>query len=106
MKDSLDLLFELSNEDRLHILTTLQSKSLKLTELSTEVTLPNQEVSRQLARLSALDLCFRDGKGLYNLTPYAEQVLKLIPGFEFLSKHRSYFRTHTAGGLPLSFSFG
>jgi len=103
LKDSLDLLFELSNEDRLRILTNLQVKPSKLTELSTEIKLPNQEVSRQLARLSSLDLCFRDGKGLYNLTPYAEQVIKLIPGFEFLSKHRAYFKTHTAGGLPTEF---
>jgi predicted transcriptional regulator len=103
LKDSLDLLFELSNEDRLRILTTLQGKPSKLTELSTEIKLPNQEVSRQLARLSTLDLCFRDGKGLYNLTPYAEHVLKLIPGFEFLSLRRSYFKAHTAGNLPTEF---
>ncbi len=103
MKDSLDLFFELSSEDRLRILTTLQWKPLKLTELSAEIKTNNQEVSRQLARLVALDLCYRDGKGLYNLTPYAEQVIKLISGYEFLSTNRSYFKTHVAAGLPLEF---
>lgn len=103
MKNSLDLFFELSNEDRLSILTSLQVKPLKLTQISSQLKLPNQEVSRQLARLVALDLCYRDGEGLYNLTPYAEQAIKLIPGFEFLSKNRSYFKTHTARGLPLEF---
>jgi predicted transcriptional regulator len=99
----LDLLFELSNEDRLRILTALQGSPLKLTEISIAIKLPNQEISRQVARLSTLDLVYRDGKGLYNLTPYAEQVIKLIPGFEFLSKNRSYFKTHTTKNLPLEF---
>lgn len=103
MKDALDLFFELSNEDRLNILTAIQEKPSKLTQISTTLSLPNQEVSRQLTRLISLDLCYRDGDGFYHLTPYAEQAIKLIPGFEFLSKHRSYFKTHTPGGLPLDF---
>ena len=103
MKDTLDLFFELSSEDRLNILTSLQEKPSKLTELSTAVKLPNQEVSRQLARLTELDLCYRDGKSLYNLTPFAEHALDLVPGFSFLSKHRSYFSTHSAMGIPREF---
>jgi predicted transcriptional regulator len=103
MKEALDLFFELSSDDRDNILNALQTKPHKLTELSTKTGLPNQEVSRQLVRLSNLDLCFRDGEGMYNLTPYAEAVLKIVPGFEFLSKYRSYFRTHTASMLPIIF---
>jgi len=103
LKDSLDLLFELSNEDRLSILTALQGSPSKLTEISVAIKLPNQETSRQVARLSTLDLIYRDGKGLYNLTPYAEQVIALMPGFEFLSKYRSYFKTHTATSIPKEF---
>jgi len=103
LSNALDLFFELSSEDRLHILTALQEKPAKLTQLSNRLKLHNQEVSRQLARLIAQDLCYRDGEGNYNLTPYAEHVVKLTPGFEFLSKNKSYFRTHTARGLSHEF---
>jgi predicted transcriptional regulator len=103
LSDALDLFFELSNEDRLHILNTLLGKPSKLTQISTTLGLPNQEVSRQLSRLTSLDLCYRDGEGAYRLTPFAEHALKLTSGYEFLSKNRAYFKTHTAMGLPVEF---
>ena len=103
MSHKLDLFFELSNEDRLRILTTLQNEPLKLTQLSNKLDLPNQEVSRHLARLVTLDLCYRDGEGSYRLTPYAEHAIKLTSGYEFISKNRTYFKTHTAMGLPIQF---
>jgi predicted transcriptional regulator len=103
LKDALDLFFELSSDDRLQILLTLEKEPSKLVKLSTETDRPNQEVSRNLARLSALDLCYRDSNGFYNVTPYAEFVLKLLPGYIFLSESRKYFRTHTAGNLPTEF---
>ena len=102
MKEALDLFFELSSDERLGILSALQDMPAKLTQLSNHLKLHNQEVSRQLARLTALDLCYRDGEGKYNLTPYAQHVIRLVPGFGFLSKNRSFFRTHTAMGLPLN----
>jgi predicted transcriptional regulator len=103
LSDALDLFFELSNEDRLQILTTLKGNPSKLTQISNALKLPNQEVSRQLARLTILELCYRDGEGAYRLTPYAEHALMLTSGYEFLSRNRAYFRTHTAMGLPGEF---
>ncbi len=103
MKDALDLFFELSNDERLNILIALREKAMKLTQVSAALKLPAQEVSRQLARLVTLDLCYRDGEGDYNLTPYADHVIELTPGFGFLSRNRAYFRTHTAGRLAPQF---
>jgi predicted transcriptional regulator len=103
LSDALDLFFELSNEDRLKILTTLRDNPAKLTQISTTLGLPNQEVSRQLSRLTTLNLCYRDGEGAYRLTPYAEMALTLTSGYEFLSKNRFYFKTHTAAGLSMAF---
>ncbi len=94
MKDSLDLLFELSNEDRLRILTTLQDGPSKLTQLSNKLQLPNQEVSRHLTRLVTLDLCYRGGDGSFRLTPSAEHAIKLTSGYDFISKNSTYFKTH------------
>ncbi len=103
VKDAQDLFFELSSDERLRILTALQGNPRKLTQISTELELPNQEVSRQLSRLVALDLCLRDSAGLYSLTPYAGDALILMPGYEFLAKHRLYFRTHSTASLPMEF---
>jgi predicted transcriptional regulator len=103
MKDALDLFFELSSDNRFQIIKALQEKPSKLIELSNRIELPNQEVSRQLVRLTNLDLCHRDSKGFFLLTPYAEYVLTLFPGYDFLSKNRVYFRNHVMSLIPLEF---
>jgi predicted transcriptional regulator len=98
-----DLMFELSNEDRHRILLHLLSKEAKLTELSKALSLPVQEVSRQLSRMENVDLVRKSPKGSYGVTPYASHVLGLIPGLGFLSEHREYFMSHTLSGLPRQF---
>jgi predicted transcriptional regulator len=45
----------------------------------------------------------RERSGVYQLTPYGEQALLLLPGFEFLTKHPDYFTTHTLSQLPHTF---
>ena len=104
MKRLCDLFFELSNEDRLRIFLQLDGKALKLTHLSRELDLTVQETSRHLSRLSEKRLIQKDVEGFYSLTPYGEQVLRIIPGFEFLSRHGEHFTTHTPSCLPHSFA--
>ncbi len=57
------LFFELSNEDRLSILLKLMDEPMKLTHLSRELGLTVQESSRQLARLTGIDLVTKDPDG-------------------------------------------
>ena len=104
MESLCDLLFELSNEERLRIFLQLDRKTLKMTHLSKELDLTVQETSRHLSRLSEKRLIQKDVEGFYSLTPYGEQVLRILPGFEFLSKHGEHFTTHTPLCLPHSFS--
>ena len=99
-----NLFFELSNEDRLRILLELDGKALKLTHLSRELDLTVQETSRHLSRLSEKRLIQKDVEGFYHATPYGEQVLRIIPGFEFLSEHGEHFTTHTLSCLPHGFA--
>ena len=103
LKDTLDLFFELSNEERLNILTALQNRPAKLTHLSNELKMPNQEASRQIARLIALDLCYKEGEGNYNLTQYGSISLRLLSSHEFLSRNKRYFLGHNASILPYQF---
>ena len=104
MKRLCNLLFELSSKDRLKILLELEKKAMRLTSLSKKLNLTVQETSRHLSRLSDAELIKKGGNGFYRSTPYGEHAMKLLPGFQFLSKHREYFITHTTSRLPNEFA--
>jgi len=99
-----NLFFELSNEDRLRIFLQLNGKALRMTQLSRMLTLTVQETSRHLSRLSEMKLVKKDVEGFYSYTPVGEQVLRLIPGFEVISKHVEHFNTHNYSFLPHTFT--
>lgn len=95
MENLCDLLFELSNEDRLRILHQLNKKAMNVTNLSKTLDLTTQESSRHVSRLGEVGLTQKDVEGLHSLTPYGELVLKQLEGLEFISQHRDYFATHS-----------
>lgn len=98
-----DLYFELSNEDRLNILTTIEGTPMRLTGLSKELGITNQECSRHLTRLLEAELTRKGSDGLYHLTPFGELSLRMRVGQLFTVKHREYFNTHTLKRLPQEF---
>ncbi len=98
-----NLLFELSNEDRLMILLQLKEKPAKIATLSKKLNFTVQETSRNISRLNEANLIKRRGDGSFELTAYGENTLNLLPGFEFLSKHVDYFTSHTLSRLPHEF---
>lgn len=97
------LLFELSNEDRLRILLTLNESPCKLSNLAQTLDFTVQETSRNVSRLNSKHLIQRERNGTFQLTPYGQQALLLLPGFEFLAHHPEYFTTHTLSRLPHAF---
>ncbi len=103
MQKSSDLFFELSHEDRLRILFMIQKNPVKLTHLSEKLNLQVQETSRHLLRMSDARLILKDADGFYHLTLYGEHIMKLLPGFEFLSKQRNHFLAHKTSHLPEEF---
>jgi predicted transcriptional regulator len=100
------LLFELAGEERLNILLTLKTKPLRLTDLSKKLNSTAQETSRNISRLTEAKLISKETDGCFRLSPYGEETLDLISGFNFLSKHRDYFVTHTLSTIPKEFSYG
>lgn len=103
MKRLYNLLFELSNEDRLRILLRLKEKPAKIAHISKKLDYTVQETSRNISRLSEANLIQRRGDGSFQLTAYGKDALGLLPGFEFLSKHIEYFMSHTLSRLPHEF---
>ncbi|TET73139.1 ArsR family transcriptional regulator [Candidatus Bathyarchaeota archaeon] len=99
-----DLLFEVSNEDRLRILTRLEEGPMNVTGLSRELGVTTQEASRHLSRLGDVGLTEKDPEGFHRITPYGELTLVQIQDVGFTSRHRDYFRTHAMSGLPVEFA--
>jgi len=100
MESLCDLLFEMSNEDRLGLLRRLEEGALNITGLSRTLGIANQEVSRHAARLAEVGFTRKDPEGLHHLTHYGRLVLGLLPGIEFVSMHRGYFTDHILAEIP------
>ena len=98
-----DLLFELSNEDRLKILKELQNENLKLSHISQRLNFTAQETSRNIARLVETKLVTRTTDGSYEISPYGIQAMRIIPAYQFLSENSDYFYEHTLENIPDKF---
>jgi len=103
LQELCNLLFELSNEDRLNILKELRKAPMKLSRISERFNFTVPETARNLTRLVEASLIVRDVDGYFHLTPIGEASLQFISSFEFVSKHKKYFRTHTFSSLPLEY---
>jgi len=98
-----DLMFEVSNEDRVNILRELRKEYSTYSDLSRKLDITTQEVSRHLLRLTENGLTTRRTDGLLELTSYGELVLRQLNAVEFTSKHRMYFGSHVLNRLPDKF---
>lgn len=104
MKELYSLLFELSNVDRLNILRELKNNPMRLSRVSEKFDLTVPETARNMTRLNEANLITKDTDGLFHLTPIGEDVLLLLPSFEFISRHEKYFKTHPLSFLPPEYS--
>ena len=106
MQDLCNLLFELSNVDRLNIMLELKKKPMKISHVSKKFNFTVQETSRNISRLHDANLIAKGTDGAFHLTPYGEEALNLLPAFQFLSKNKKYFTSHTLSTLPPEFTRG
>jgi predicted transcriptional regulator len=104
MEGLTELMFELSNQDRLQILQQLETKPMKLTQISAALELTAQETSRHLTRLSKAMLIEKQPDGDYLVTEYGTQILHILPSLTFLLANRDYFMSHTLAHLPTGFA--
>ncbi|MEJ2242833.1 MAG: hypothetical protein P8Y18_11955, partial [Candidatus Bathyarchaeota archaeon] len=99
------LFFELASESRLNILGELNKNHLKMTEISKNLDITSTETFRQLQRLSKSSFISKDVDGYYKLTPMGEHILRLLPSFEFFTKHKKYFVNHLSANIPEEFVY-
>jgi len=98
-----DVLFEISNEDRLRILRKLEKERMNMTNLSKELGITTQEASRHLLRLGDVRLTQKGVNGSHFITPYGKLVLNQLSGLEFAVKNKEYFLSHLHELLPSKF---
>ncbi len=98
-----DLLFELSNDDRLLILFELQKEPLKLSNISKVLGFTPQATARNVARLVEIGLIKRTEESDYALTPYGSTSINLLAPYLFLTENHGYMSTHLTEMLPPQF---
>src|ERR687885_1888515 len=97
------LFFELAGDLRLLMLTKLNQKNHRLSQLATELDATMQEAHRNMTRLMESGLVTKGRDGELMLTVYGKTVVMLIPGYDFLYRNRDFFLHHSVGDLPTKF---
>ena len=95
-----ELLFTLSNDDRLAILRLLGEEEQRLTDVANRIGSTPQETSRNISRLQDNRLIERTPEGSYRVTPYGSHVHHFVRPLRFLHSHRDYLREHTLSVIP------
>jgi len=98
-----DLLFELSNEDRVKILYQVNIEPSTITILAKTLDLSTQEVSRHVSRLMDQNIVTRNIHGEIVLDNYGRAVLFCLPYFQFITQYKDYFNSHTLHDIPSNF---
>ncbi len=95
--------FELASEQRLSIIFKLNEKRAKISQLAKDLNITMQEAHRNVNRLQDAGLIEKDPEGIFSLTTFGNTIIKQIPTFNYLSKHKDYFSEHILGELPIKF---
>ena len=98
-----DLLFELSNEERLRILHLLNDEPKKLSDIAKILDITTSETSRHLSRLSDKGAIEKNSNGEYCLNGYGDLLIQMTSYFEFLVDKGEYIQTHDLSVIPSSF---
>jgi predicted transcriptional regulator len=94
------LLFELSGSTRLEILHALETAPMTFTKIADQMNITSSEASRQIERLSGMNLIEKLSGGSYAMTPLGRLMLSFLPGIDFVYRNSDYFRTHDTAPIP------
>ena len=97
------LFFELAGDLRLLMLTKLNQKNYRLSQLATELNATMQEAHRNMTRLIEAGLVAKGREGELMLTVYGRTVVTLMPSYDFLYRNKEFFLDHSLGDLPNKF---
>ena len=95
---------ELASEQRLRILSNLNSKPHRVSSLAKKIDVTSQEIHRNLDRLSNSGFVRKGTDDHFHITTMGKLMLSQMPLMFFISKNQKYFSNHDVGILPLKFS--
>jgi predicted transcriptional regulator len=98
-----ELLFELASDERVAMLTEMESQPLRQSDVARKLSLTVQEASRQLERLTDAKLVSKDSESRYRVTPFGRIVLAILPSFSFVQQQRDFLLAHDLSSLPETF---
>ncbi len=93
-------LFERSGETRLETLHALETAPLTFTKIADQMGITSSEASRQIERLTGMNLIEKLSDGSYAVTPLGRLMLSFLPGIDFVYRNSDYFRTHDTALIP------
>ncbi len=96
-----DLFTELSSENRVAILQILNERPMTFTSLVKEIDMNSAEASRQLSRLTEVQLIEKKGDGNYYNTLFGKLVISAISNLSFISEKSEYFLKHDTAQIPI-----
>jgi predicted transcriptional regulator len=91
--------FELASQQRLAIIFRLNVKKAKISQLAKDLDITMQEAHRNVNRLQQAGLIEKDPEGVFSLTTFGNTIIKQIPTFNYLSKHKEYFRSTSSANF-------
>jgi molybdate transport repressor ModE-like protein len=103
-----ELFTELASGTRCAILISLNKKTSRISSLARELEITAQDAFRNINRLLETGLVRRSGGGeagssAFQLTELGRLVIKQIPYFVAVNKHRKFFEDHTIKDIPDKF---
>ncbi|MGC8496668.1 MAG: hypothetical protein ACP5NL_01515 [Thermoplasmata archaeon] len=101
--DLSELLFELSNEQRLKILSILSCHNQNLKDFSKNMTIPKPEIYRNLKRLISAGIIYKDNKNEYALTSSGKIIMAQLQNFLFLERYSNILENHDLNFIPVQF---
>jgi len=94
------LFAELASDKRLGILQALKEGPLNFTKISEDFKMSSPETSRQLSRLTDVDIIEKRADGHYSLTNLGKLVLTSVSNLEFIADKSEYFLSHNISYIP------
>lgn len=94
------LFANLASVPRLLILCYLTEKESRVSDISQKLGMSMQALHRHVKTLQNSGLIKKEPTGHLIITNFGDIILKQIPTFQFLWKHRKYFEIHSLAKLP------
>lgn len=95
-----ELLFELSHQHRIRIISLLKNESLRLSDIAEKIGISTPEALRHINRLLEAKIIAKDQEGFYSLSSLRHFLFPIIDTTTLLSNNLEYVFSHDFSVIP------